>query len=248
MSASNPFAHCRGDPDHVPNLCVTCLFPCSFSAASACGDAENQSSREAASTGGGGQSTATTSVGGSTSAGGSTVIGGSTAIGGSTSTGGVSTATGGTVAFDPNGTGGTMSDDETPVKKHGKLHVTGTHLLDEHDAPIQLKGPSSMWLNWENTGYASNPDGVRHLRNNWNATVIRAAMGVDATGAYLTNPEGMKTKLRAVVDLAIQLGIYVIIDWHDHAAETHQAESIAFFNGNGHRLRCLSERDLRDIQ
>jgi endoglucanase len=122
-----------------------------------------------------------------------------------------------------------MSDEETPVKKHGKLHVTGTQLLDEQEVSVQLKGPSSMWLNWENTGYATDPDGVRHLRNNWKATVIRAAMGVDATSAYLTNPEGMTAKVRAIVELAIELGIYVIIDWHDHEAETHQTESVAFF-------------------
>jgi endoglucanase len=115
------------------------------------------------------------------------------------------------------------------VSVHGQLRVEGTQLVDEQGAAVQLKGPSSMWLNWENSGYAQDPDGVRFLRDNWQASLIRAAMGVDASGAYLTNPEKAKTQVRAIVDLAIQLGIYVIIDWHDHTAEKHQAEAIAFF-------------------
>lgn len=116
-----------------------------------------------------------------------------------------------------------------PVAVHGRLQVNGTQLVDEQGEAVQLKGPSSMWLNWESTGYAQNSGGVKYLRDNWHASVIRAAMGVNASGAYLTNPEKAKTQVRAIVDLAIKLGVYVIIDWHDHNAETHQAESIAFF-------------------
>lgn len=115
------------------------------------------------------------------------------------------------------------------VSVHGQLRVLGTQLVDEQGNPVQLKGPSSMWLNWESTGYAQNPEGMRFMRDNWQASLIRAAMGVDASGAYLVNPEKAKTQVRAIVDLAISLGIYVIIDWHDHAAETHQNEAIAFF-------------------
>ena len=115
------------------------------------------------------------------------------------------------------------------VTVHGKLHVEGPQLVNERNEPVQLKGPSSMWLNWENTGYAQNPSGMRFMRDNWQASIIRAAMGVDASGAYLINPEKAKAQVRAIVDLAIELGIYVIIDWHDHTAQTHQADAIAFF-------------------
>lgn len=115
------------------------------------------------------------------------------------------------------------------VSVHGQLRVEGTKLLGEHGDPVQLKGPSSMWLNWENTGYAKDPDGMRFLRDNWGASLIRAAMGVDASGAYLTQPEKAITQVKAIVDLAIELGIYVIIDWHDHEAETHQEQAIEFF-------------------
>lgn len=213
-----------------PRFSAICLF---VLGSIACGETEHASSQNDSTAGAtstsstGGTTTDVTGAGGASSQGGA--LGSTHALGGNSSNEGSATVTGGTAAFDPNGTGGTMGDEETPIKRHGMLHVTGTHLLDESGNVVQLKGPSSMWLNWENTGYASDPDGVRHLRNNWKATVIRAAMGVDATSAYLTNPEGMKTRLRAVVDLAIELGIYVIIDWHDHTAEAHQAEAIAFF-------------------
>ncbi|MGC4063728.1 MAG: glycoside hydrolase family 5 protein [Polyangiaceae bacterium] len=221
--------------DLMRNLTVSLLVFGTF----ACGDAEGQSRSKEHDIGG---QTSTSSGGSRSNSSNTDAQGGATEVssagggvggeGGNsgTQTGGGTTAQGGTTAApDPNGTGGTMSDEETPVKVHGKLHVAGTRLLDEHDAKVQLKGPSSMWLNWENSGYASNLDGVRHLRNNWKATVIRAAMGVDATGAYLTNPDAMKTRLRAVVDVAVQLGMYVIIDWHDHAAEKHQAQAVEFF-------------------
>ncbi len=117
----------------------------------------------------------------------------------------------------------------TPVQQHGHLHVTGTELRDESNARVQLKGMSSMWLNWEDNGYAESLSGLKWLRNNWQLNVIRAAMGVEPQGAYLTDPERAKAQLEQVVDNAIAAGVYVIIDWHDHNALDHQAESVAFF-------------------
>jgi len=117
----------------------------------------------------------------------------------------------------------------TPVALHGALHTEGAKLMDEHGAVVQLRGPSSMWLNWEQSGYASNPDLLTLMRDSWGATLVRAAMGVDAPGAYLTVPDKAERDLRAVVDNAINLGLYVIIDWHDHEALDHVEESVAFF-------------------
>src|SRR5690606_28843397 len=45
----------------------------------------------------------------------------------------------------------------------------------------------------------------------------------------LEEPEANEKKVRAIVENAIALGVYVIIDWHDHDAEAHQAEAEAFF-------------------
>lgn len=116
----------------------------------------------------------------------------------------------------------------TPVALHGQLRVEGTQLVDAAGSPVQLRGVSTMWLNWEQT-YAGSKEGLRWLRDNWGLTVVRAAMGVEPTGAYLTNPNAMLTQVRTVVRNAIDLGVYVIIDWHDHEAESHEPEATEFF-------------------
>src|SRR5690606_6261743 len=101
-----------------------------------------------------------------------------------------------------------------------------------HGEAVQLKGISSMWLNWDPVGYAVSRDGMRFMRDEWNISVFRIAMGVEADpgeGAYLEEPETNEQKVRTIVENAIELGVYVIIDWHDHDAEAHQAEAEAFF-------------------
>jgi endoglucanase len=118
---------------------------------------------------------------------------------------------------------------ESPVSVNGKLSVSGIELRNEHGAPIQLRGPSSMWLNWETNGYARDQGGLQTLRDSWRASVVRAAMGVEPNGAYLSNKAKAFNDVRSVVEAAIALGMYVIVDWHDHAAHMHQAEAIEFF-------------------
>lgn len=117
----------------------------------------------------------------------------------------------------------------TPVEAHGQLSVRGPDLVDKDGEPVQLKGVSSMWLNWENDGYAENLDALVWMRDHWGLSVIRAAMGVDAAGAYLADPVKAKAQVRTIVDNAVAAGVYVIIDWHDHNAPAHVTESVEFF-------------------
>jgi aryl-phospho-beta-D-glucosidase BglC (GH1 family) len=119
-------------------------------------------------------------------------------------------------------------DPNTPVGIHGQLHVQGTALVDKNGAPVQLKGVSSMWLNWEDR-YSTSKPALQWMRDNWHLTVFRAAMGVEPDGAYLNNQDHMLGQLRQVVHNAIDLGVYVIIDWHDHHAYDHQAQAVDFF-------------------
>jgi endoglucanase len=116
----------------------------------------------------------------------------------------------------------------TPVQLHGQLRVDGTRLVDESGTPVQLRGVSTMWLNWENR-YSTSRAGLAWMRDNWKVTIIRAAMGIEPEGAYLTDPETSLAQLRQVVQNAIDVGVYVLIDWHDHNATQHQAQAIAFF-------------------
>jgi endoglucanase len=117
----------------------------------------------------------------------------------------------------------------TPVDRHGQLRFEGTELVDESGVPLQLSGPSSMWLNWETSGFASNRDLVTLFRDSWGTTLMRAAMGVEPGGAYLSNPSAAERDVRAVIDNAINLGLYVIVDWHDHEAQLRTEESVEFF-------------------
>jgi endoglucanase len=110
----------------------------------------------------------------------------------------------------------------------GQLRVEGSALVDQAGNPVQLKGVSTMWLNWEQS-YAGSKEGLRWMRDNWGLSVVRAAMGVEPAGAYLTSPEVMTGNLRTVVRNAIDLGVYVLIDWHDHTGEAHQAAASEFF-------------------
>src|SRR5215207_993053 len=54
----------------------------------------------------------------------------------------------------------------TPVEVNGHLKVVGTELQNAAGQAIQLKGVSSMWLNWEPEGYAESLTALRWMRNN----------------------------------------------------------------------------------
>jgi len=46
---------------------------------------------------------------------------------------------------------------------------------------------------------------------------------------YLDAPEIAKAQVNQIVQNAIDLGVYVIIDWHEENADSHQQEAVAFF-------------------
>src|SRR6478735_12360129 len=54
-----------------------------------------------------------------------------------------------------------------PVDEFGHLQVDGVALRSEDGRLVQLKGASSMWLNWETTGYAQSKEGMQYLRDKW---------------------------------------------------------------------------------
>lgn len=117
----------------------------------------------------------------------------------------------------------------TPVERHGPLRVEGPQLVDASGAPVQLRGVSTMWLNWEGR-YSTSREALAWMRDNWRISVVRAAMGVEPEGAYLTDPEAALTQLRQVVQNAIDVGVYVVIDWHDHHADEHREAAFDFFS------------------
>jgi aryl-phospho-beta-D-glucosidase BglC (GH1 family) len=125
---------------------------------------------------------------------------------------------------------GSAGPEGSPVARYGQLQVVGSQLLDQSGAPVQLKGLSSMWLNWEDSGYAESKEALRWMRDNWNLSVIRAAMGVEEAGAYLSRPAVAKRQVETIVQNAIDLGVYVIVDWHSHEATSYRRRAREFFS------------------
>ena len=74
--------------------------------------------------------------------------------------------------------------DFTIVAKHGQLSINGTNLVDKNGEQISLRGMSLFWSQWGGNYY--NDETIKWLRNDWNCTVVRVAVGVE-NGGYLDN-------------------------------------------------------------
>ncbi|MEO6819626.1 MAG: glycoside hydrolase family 5 protein [Ginsengibacter sp.] len=123
-----------------------------------------------------------------------------------------------------------------PVSIHGKLHVEGTLIKDEHGQKVVLRGLSISWHTWWPRFY--NAGAIHTLSKDFGCSVIRAAMGIEPQNSYLKEPELAIKCVEAVVDAAIKEGIYVIIDWHSH--HIHQKEAIDFFRKMANKYGHLS--------
>jgi endoglucanase len=110
-----------------------------------------------------------------------------------------------------------------PVKQWGQLQVRGAQLCDQQGNPVVLRGVSLGWHNIWPRFY--NKKAVRTLHRDWNATVVRAAMGVTTVeDNYLDNPQFALQCIEPVIKAAIKEGIYVVIDWHAHEMHTQKAK------------------------
>jgi endoglucanase len=119
----------------------------------------------------------------------------------------------------------------SPVALHGQLQVDGALLKDQQGVPVQLKGVSSMWLNWESAPYPESLSALEYMRDAWKLSVIRASMGTEASSGYLNgNANAMLAKVETIIKNAIVAGVYVLVDWHTEKAVDQQADSVAFFS------------------
>lgn len=116
---------------------------------------------------------------------------------------------------------------KTPVQTHGQLSVSGTNIIDENNNTFQLKGVSTHGLAWF-PEYV-NKESFQTMRDDWGINTIRLAM-------YSNPNDGYSTKMHEIVkngiNVATELGLYVIIDWHilnDNNPNMYKTQSIAFF-------------------
>lgn len=94
--------------------------------------------------------------------------------------------------------------------KYGQLSVSAGKLRAEDGSPVQLKGMSTMGLQWY--GGVVNPHAFDALARDWEVDVIRLALYV-GEGGYASDPS-LKDLVRKGIELAIERGLYVIVDWH----------------------------------
>jgi len=107
-----------------------------------------------------------------------------------------------------------------PVERHGHLKVSGNKLVDEHGVFVQLRGVSTQWLNWEQE-YSTDRAGLEFMRDSWGLEIIRIANGVEADNGYADERVRAErlAMVKDIIDSAISLGIYVLVDWHTHEIE-----------------------------
>ena len=112
----------------------------------------------------------------------------------------------------------------------GALSVLGNRIVNSEEQPVSFAGVSFFWSNdgWGGSKYY-NADCLDWLVSDWNVEIVRAAMGVEDGGGYLSSPTNNKDRLKTIVDASIAAGIYVLIDWHSHHAEDYESEAIDFF-------------------
>lgn len=118
-----------------------------------------------------------------------------------------------------------VTGNNSTANKVKPLKVTGTQLTDLAGNAVVLKGVSFGWHNWWPRFY--NAGAVKELKENFNANVVRAAMGIEPDKGYLKNKAFAEEKMRALVDAAIANDMYVIVDWHAH--DIHTKEAVDFF-------------------
>lgn len=116
-----------------------------------------------------------------------------------------------------------------------RLSVKGTFLVNEQGDKVVLKGVSMGWHNWWPRFY--NAAAVKTLKEQWHCTLIRAAMGVEPKGAYLSDRQKALDCVTTVADAAIANDMYVIIDWHSHGLHTEEAK--AFFKEMAARYKGI---------
>lgn len=127
----------------------------------------------------------------------------------------------------------------SPVDVNGALKVasatingtTQNTIVNQAGKPTQLSGMSLFWSGWAGQFY--NRKAVSWLAKDWNMSVVRVALGVEGGGNYFDSANnGAATNIAradSVIQTAIDHGLYVIIDWHDHFAHNHTAKSVEFF-------------------
>lgn len=117
------------------------------------------------------------------------------------------------------------------VSENGQLQVIGTQLSNAAGDPVVLRGISTHGIAWFPD--LSTKPFMQTLKEEWGASVFRIAMySYEGSDSYVNNPGWNKTKVCSLIDAAIELDMYVIVDWHilaDGNPQTYQKQAAEFF-------------------
>ncbi len=132
----------------------------------------------------------------------------------------------------------TRNGQETIFAKHGKLSVSGIHMVDKNGEPVALKGISTHNLN--NYPEYATKETMQFMADEWGMEIFRLAMytgEADGFKGYADGDDANREHLEAIVKncirAAAELGIYALIDWHilfDYNPNMHKDSAKAFFD------------------
>ncbi len=113
-----------------------------------------------------------------------------------------------------------------------RLQVIGTKLCDGSGKPVQLRGISTLGFRYPE--YITK-EAFETFRDEWGINMIRLAMYTDEPGGYCT--DGDREELKRImikgVEIATELSLYVIVDWHillEKSPMIYKDEALRFFD------------------
>ena len=122
---------------------------------------------------------------------------------------------------------------ETPVGKHGRLHLAKVDgygnapvIVDQYGKPFQMRGASTHGVQW--FPEYINKGAMQSLRDEWGVNLLRMACYVTQYNGYTQGGQSLiDSKIVEGVQAAKELGMYVIVDWHIHEENPHTTKTVA---------------------
>ena len=122
---------------------------------------------------------------------------------------------------------------ETPVGKHGRLHLAKVDgygnapvIVDQYGKPFQMRGASTHGVQW--FPEYINKGAMQTLRDEWGVNLLRMACYATQYNGYTNGGQSLiDSKIVEGVQAAKELGMYVIVDWHIHEENPHTTKSVA---------------------
>ena len=124
---------------------------------------------------------------------------------------------------------------KSPAETYGLLGVKGNAVVDSNGTAVTLRGMSLCGHFDKGCQEYWVPSVMSYVMTDWHATVFRAPVMYDnrtlSNGTVLRGYQADTTSamiaIRRMIDAAINLGAYIIVDWHTE--QIHQSDANVFF-------------------